>query len=180
MGKSSNGKNKSERVARGRSTATNQSETRNNNIAHAPNQARSSISAPTDLNSPSDPRRRVSAPGDGSRRPVFSPNNFASNRDVLTGSDSDSRSGDFSYETENIKDMVIKIQLDENATKYNVRSLRQRVGNIEKTLQNMTEKIDCILHEVQQMAGSNRSNLAEEEEEQEEQQPSDYVNNSQL
>ena len=180
MGKSSNGKNKSERVARGRSTATNRSETRNNNIAHAPNQARSSISAPTDPNSPSDPRRRVSAPGDGSRRPVFSPNNFASNQDVLTGSDSDSRSGDFSYETENIKDMVIKIQLDENATKYNVRSLRQRVGNIEKTLQDMTEKIDCILHEVQQMAGSNRSNLAEEEEEQEEQQPIDYVNNSQL
>ncbi len=179
MGKSSNGKNKSERVARGRSTATNRSETRNNNIAHAPNQARSSISAPTDPNLPSEPRRTVSAPGDGSRRPVFSPNSFASNRDVLTGSGSDYRCGDFSYETENIKDMVTKIQMDENATKYNVRSLRKRVGNIEKTLQNMTETIDCILHEVQQMAKSNRSNEAEEEE-QEEQQPSDYLNNSQL
>jgi len=72
---------------------------------------------------------------------VFSQNNFASHRDVLTGSGSDSWSGDFTYETENIKDMMITIQVDENATKYNVRSLRQRVGNTEKTLQNMTEKM---------------------------------------
>ena len=54
--------------------------------------------------------------------------------------------------------------MDENATKYNMRSLRKLVGNIEKALQNMTEKIDCILHEVQQMAKSNGSNVAEEEE----------------
>ena len=121
MGKSSNGKNKSERVARGRSTATNQSETSNNNIANAPNQTRRS--ATTDPNLPSEPRRRISAPSDGLRRPVFSQNNFASHQDVLTRSGIDSWSGDCSYETENIKDMVIKIQVDENATKYNVRNL---------------------------------------------------------
>jgi len=179
MGKSSNSKNNSDRVARGKSTTAVRVATSKNTNNDSPNESRRLIGVSVDPEDPSEPRRKVSAPGDGSRHPVFSQNMFTSHRDALTGSDSDSRSGDFSYETENIKDMVTKIQMDGNATKYNVRSLRKRVGNIEKTLQNITETIDCILHEVQQMAKSNRSNEAEEEE-QEEQQPSDYLNNSQL